>query len=122
LGDLRCLREERCATLLEGRFERSKGAKNTFVEIYKLKRISTSRSTKFHSSVSLSSRTSRSKPFSCSGAYSNYVRKSNGWAVPKSRQLCSPLGDAGQMSEPFLNVVRTFFEDLSTLILGELPH
>jgi hypothetical protein len=35
--------------------------------------------------------------------------------------VVQPLGDAGQMSESFLNVVRTFFEDLSTLILGELP-
>lgn len=65
---------------------------------YCSRRMSTSRSTKVHSSVARSMATSSSNPASSAGANSNHVRKSNG--SPRSRLWWSRRATAGRYFRP----------------------
>jgi hypothetical protein len=65
---------------------------------YRSRRISTSRSTKSHSSVARSMASSSSNPASSAGANSNHVKKSKG--SPRSRLWCKRRATAGRYFRP----------------------
>ena len=74
----------------------SEHAPSTLREFQRVRRMSTSRSTKRHSGESRSAPTSSSNAPASAGVYSNQVRKSNGSSGPRSRQWCSRRAIAGR--------------------------